>query len=113
MALKDTWKDVGKGLGFAFRDLGKAVIKSARTGVEIVDEWANSENPKAENQDAEGETAEITDGEVAETSETTEADVTVAEAETDAETTTEEPVPEPVVIEKPRFTHDNIDDNDD
>lgn len=46
MNLKDTWKDVGKGLGSAFTDLGMAVIKSAKTGIDIVDEWATSDMPK-------------------------------------------------------------------
>lgn len=39
--LKNTWKEAGKGIGFAFRDLGKAVISTAKIGVDKVDEWAN------------------------------------------------------------------------
>ena len=44
--LKNTWKEVGKGLGFAFRDLGKAVVSTAKTGVDKVDDWANGESKK-------------------------------------------------------------------
>lgn len=48
MALKDEWKKTGTGLGHAFRDLGKTVIKSVKTGAEKADNWANSEdNEKA------------------------------------------------------------------
>lgn len=47
MALKDTWKATGTGLGHAFRDLGKALVKTVATGVEKADNWANSEeDPK-------------------------------------------------------------------
>ncbi len=55
MALKDTWRETGKGLGFAFRDLGKAVIKSAKTGLEQADKWANSDDYP----NKEGEAAEV------------------------------------------------------
>ena len=43
MALKDTWKSTGTGLGHAFRDLGKALVKTVATGVEKADNWANSD----------------------------------------------------------------------
>lgn len=43
MSLKDNWKETGAGLGHAFKDLGKTIIKSAATGVKKVDEWANGE----------------------------------------------------------------------
>lgn len=50
MALKDTWKATGTGLGHAFRDLGKALVKTVATGVEKADNWANSdEDPKQKN----------------------------------------------------------------
>lgn len=42
--LKNTWKEAGKGLGHAFRDLGKAVASTAKTGVRKVDEWANGDD---------------------------------------------------------------------
>lgn len=44
--LKDNWKDAGKGLGHAFRDLGKAIANTAKTGVRKVDEWANGDDDK-------------------------------------------------------------------
>lgn len=42
--LKDSWKETGKGLGHAFRDLGKALIKTGATAVKKADEWANKED---------------------------------------------------------------------
>jgi hypothetical protein len=42
--LKDTWKETGKGIGFAFRDLGKAIIKTGATALNKANEWANSED---------------------------------------------------------------------
>ncbi len=41
--LKDTWKETGVGLGHAFRDLGKSIIKSGAHAVKKADEWANSD----------------------------------------------------------------------
>ena len=43
MSLKDNWKQTGVGLGHAFRDLGKSVVKSVAAGVKKADEWANKE----------------------------------------------------------------------
>lgn len=43
MALKDSWKDAGVGFGHAFRDLGKAFAKTAKTTIHKVDEWANKD----------------------------------------------------------------------
>lgn len=53
MALRDEWKETGKGLGHAFRDLGKSIVRSVKTGVDKADDWAGSEEkpkeaPKAE-----------------------------------------------------------------
>ena len=42
--LKESWKETGKGLGHAFRDLGKTLIKSADVAVDKAEEWAHSEN---------------------------------------------------------------------
>ncbi len=42
--LRDTWKDTGKGLGHAFRDLGKTLIKTGATAIKKADEWANKED---------------------------------------------------------------------
>lgn len=44
MSLKDNWKDTGAGLGHAFRDLGKSIIKSVAMGVKKADEWANGKD---------------------------------------------------------------------
>lgn len=46
--LKESWKETGKGLGHAFRDLGKTIIKTAAKGARKADEWANSEDCKPE-----------------------------------------------------------------
>lgn len=43
MDLKDDWKKTGIGLGHAFRDLGKTLVKTIKTGVDKADEWANSD----------------------------------------------------------------------
>ena len=50
MSLKDNWKATGTGLGHAFRDLGKTLVKTASTAVKKVDDWANGdeEEPKEE-----------------------------------------------------------------
>lgn len=41
MSLKDSWKETGVSLGHAFRDLGKTLVKTVKTGAVKVDEWAN------------------------------------------------------------------------
>ena len=38
---KDSWKETGKGLGQAFKGLGKTVIKTAEVGVNKAVEWAD------------------------------------------------------------------------
>ncbi|MBQ3416661.1 MAG: hypothetical protein IJH32_02380 [Ruminococcus sp.] len=43
-SLKDSWKETGKGLGQAFKGLGKTVIKSAEKGVDKAVEWADRED---------------------------------------------------------------------
>ncbi|MBQ3527964.1 MAG: hypothetical protein IJA52_05380 [Clostridia bacterium] len=45
--LKDNWKEAGKGLGHAFRDLGKAAVKTAKVGIKKVDEWANGSDEES------------------------------------------------------------------
>lgn len=42
--LKDTWKETGKGLGYAFRDLGKSLVKTGATALKKADQWANKED---------------------------------------------------------------------
>lgn len=44
--LKENWKKTGVGLGHAFRDLGKTLIKTAAAGVEKASDWANSDDKK-------------------------------------------------------------------
>ena len=46
--LRDSWKETGVGLGHAFRDLGKTLIKTGSSAVKKVDSWANSEDYKQE-----------------------------------------------------------------
>ncbi|MBO5892537.1 MAG: hypothetical protein J6Q30_07505 [Oscillospiraceae bacterium] len=46
--LKDSWKETGVGLGHAFRDLGKTLIKTGTKAVKKVDEWANREEEEQE-----------------------------------------------------------------
>ena len=41
--LRGKWKEIGVGLGHAFRDLGKTIIKSGATAVQKADDWANGE----------------------------------------------------------------------
>lgn len=41
--LRGQWKETGVGLGHAFRDLGKSIIKSGATAAKKVDNWANGE----------------------------------------------------------------------
>ena len=51
MALKDNWKDAGVGFGHAFRDLGKAFAKTAKTTIHKVDEWANGEEEEQQKEE--------------------------------------------------------------
>lgn len=54
--LKDSWKETGIGLGHAFRDLGKTLIKTATEGAKLANEWANSDDkPQDEQQKPETE----------------------------------------------------------
>ncbi|HPF53491.1 MAG TPA: hypothetical protein P5116_04745 [Eubacteriales bacterium] len=41
--LKDSWKQTGKGLGSAFTNLGKSIVKSVKVGVHKADEWVNDD----------------------------------------------------------------------
>lgn len=51
MSLKDSWKETGVGLGHAFKDLGKTLVKTASEGIKKAEEWANeaSESSEKEN----------------------------------------------------------------
>lgn len=42
--LKGSWKETGVGLGHAFRDLGKTLIKTGAAAIKKADEWANQED---------------------------------------------------------------------
>lgn len=53
MALRDSWKETGVGLGHAFRDLGKTLVKTVATGVKKADEWANGEEEAEEKTETE------------------------------------------------------------
>ncbi len=44
--MKDSWKEVGTGLGHAFRDLGKTLLKGGATVVKKVDEMVGEEMDK-------------------------------------------------------------------
>ena len=41
--LKGSWKETGVGLGHAFRDLGKTLIKTGANAMKKADNWANGE----------------------------------------------------------------------
>ncbi len=44
--MKDSWKSVGTGLGHAFRDLGKTLLKGGAVVVKQVDEMVGEEIDK-------------------------------------------------------------------
>ena len=46
MSLKDSWKATGVGLGHAFKDLGKTLVKTASAAVDKAEAWASSEDEK-------------------------------------------------------------------
>ncbi len=57
--LRGTWKETGIGLGHAFRDLGKTLLKTGATAAKKVDKWANSEEqPEQPEQDVQQEESE-------------------------------------------------------
>ena len=69
--LRENWKETGVGLGHAFKNLGKSIVKSVKVGVVKADEWANGEdNEKTEA--AENETKD--DGASAQDTEKTESE---------------------------------------
>lgn len=51
--LKENWEKVGKGLGSSFSNLGKAVIKTTKDGVDNVSDWACGEETKGTTVDKE------------------------------------------------------------
>ena len=44
MSLRDQWKQTGTGLGHAFRDLGKTLVKSAANVARKAENWADTED---------------------------------------------------------------------
>ncbi len=48
MALKDDWKETGKDLGGAFKQLGKSIVKSGATVVNKANDWAERDDAKEE-----------------------------------------------------------------
>lgn len=47
--LKEAWKQTGAELGGAFKELGKALIKSGKLGVETAVDWAEGGSSQTEN----------------------------------------------------------------
>lgn len=53
--LRGSWKETGVGLGHAFRDLGKTLVKTGATAVKKVDAWANAEGEAPETKEEKNE----------------------------------------------------------
>lgn len=47
MALRDSWKETGKGLGHAFTSLGKSIVKTAKYAADKAEDWADSDSDAA------------------------------------------------------------------
>ena len=78
MALKDDWKETGKGLGEAFAGLGKTLVRSGKTAVDKAVDWAEDDEKKAEEAASEvKEAAEEVKKEVEEAKEEAEKDSNV------------------------------------
>ncbi|MCR4703196.1 MAG: zinc ribbon domain-containing protein [Saccharofermentans sp.] len=45
-SLKDDWKETGKDLGGAFKQLGKSIVKSGATVVNKANDWAEKDDAK-------------------------------------------------------------------
>ena len=45
-SLKDDWKETGKDLGGAFKQLGKSIVKSGATVVNKANDWAEKDDDK-------------------------------------------------------------------
>ena len=46
--LKESWKETGKDLGGAFKQLGKSIVKSGATVVNKANDWAERDDAKEE-----------------------------------------------------------------
>lgn len=49
---KEEWKNTGKELGGAFTGLAKSLIRSAKTGLDKAEEWAEDDGKKSQQQEA-------------------------------------------------------------
>lgn len=47
--MKDSWRETGSGLGHAFKDLGKTLIKTGKTGVDKAVDWAEADDAPRQN----------------------------------------------------------------
>ena len=45
MALKDEWKKTGQELGDAFTGLGKSLVRTAKVGADMTQNWAEDRDP--------------------------------------------------------------------
>lgn len=80
MGLKDSWKDVGKGIAGTGKSFGKAFIKTMKKGYNKVGEWAATE--KEEEKKEEAVETEVVEAEVVEEEKKEETvETEVAEAE--------------------------------
>lgn len=57
MSQRDDWKDTGKGLGSAFKGLGKSIVRTAKTGVDKAVDWAEGKPAEETAQTADGAAA--------------------------------------------------------
>ncbi len=56
--LRSSWKETGTGLGHAFRDLGKVLVKSGATALDKANQWANKEDYAEEQEPQDKEASE-------------------------------------------------------
>ena len=62
-SLKEDWKETGKDLGGAFKQLGKSIVKSGATVVNKANDWAERDDAKeAARKEAEVEKAKGREG---------------------------------------------------
>ena len=59
---KENWKKTGKELGGAFEGLAKTMIRSAKTGVEKAEEWAEKDEKAPQQSPQERESNVFNDG---------------------------------------------------
>lgn len=59
---KEEWKNTGKELGGAFTGLAKSLIRSAKTGIDKVEDWAEDDGKEQKAETAEPESNVFNDG---------------------------------------------------